>query len=64
MTNAEINYIVTEKQILAVVCALNKFTHYVTGYKFFVHTDHVVIIYLMNKHDINGWMIILFMLLQ
>jgi hypothetical protein len=64
MVGAEINYIVTEKELLAVVHALNKFRHYVTGYKVFVHTDHVSIRYLMNKPDINGRMIRWFLLLQ
>jgi hypothetical protein len=41
MAGAEINYIVTEKELLAVIHALNKFRHYVTGYKVFVHTNHV-----------------------
>jgi hypothetical protein len=52
LVGAELNYIVTEKELLAVVHALNKFRHYVTGYKVFVHTDHVSIRYLMNKPDI------------
>jgi hypothetical protein len=42
----------------------DKFRHYVTGYKVFVHTDHVSIRYLMNKPDINGRMIRWFLLLQ
>jgi hypothetical protein len=47
-----------------VVHALNKFRHYVIGYKVFVHIDHAAIRYLMNKLDINGRIIRLFMLLQ
>jgi hypothetical protein len=47
-----------------VVHALNKFIHYVTGYKFFVHTDHATIRYLINKPAINGRIIKWFMLLQ
>jgi hypothetical protein len=58
------NYIVTKNELLVVVHALNKFRHYVTGYKVFVHTDHVSIRYLMNKPDINSRMIIWFLLLQ
>jgi hypothetical protein len=46
---AELNYIVIEKELLAVVHAINKFLHYITGYKVFVNTDHSSIRFLMNK---------------
>ena len=46
---AEVNYTVTEKEFLAVVYAINKFQHYITGYKVFVHTNHSAIHFLMNK---------------
>jgi len=39
----KLNYIVTEKEFLAVVHAINKFKHYTTGYETFVHTDHSTI---------------------
>ena len=62
MDGTKINYTVTEKEILAIFHALNKFRHYVTRYKVFVHIDHDAIRYLMNKFDINGRMIRWFML--
>ena len=40
LTPTELNYTVTEKEMLAVVHAVNKFRHYITGYEIFVHTDH------------------------
>ena len=43
LTKAEMNYTVTEKEFLAVVHALNKFQHYITGHQTFVHTDHAAI---------------------
>ena len=43
LTPVELNYTVTEKQFLAVVHAINKFRHYITGYQVFVHTDHAAI---------------------
>src|SRR5277367_1484973 len=60
---AELNYTVTEKEFLAVVYAINKFCHYITGYEFFVHTDHSAIRFLMNKPITNGrvtrWLLLL-----
>lgn len=50
----ELNYKVTEKELLAIVYALNKFHHYVTGYPIFVHTDYSTIKYLMNKPAITS----------
>ena len=53
----------TEKEILAVVHAINKFWHYITGYQVFVHTDHAAIRFLMNKPITNGrvtrWLLLL-----
>eukprot|EP00253_Pinus_taeda_P031074 PITA_31074 len=63
MTPAEINYTVTEKEFLAVIYAINKFRHYITGYTTFVHTDHSAIKYLMNKSVTNArvtrWLLLL-----
>jgi hypothetical protein len=60
---AELNYTVIEKEFLAMVHAINKFFHYITGYKVFVHTDHSSIRFLMNKPIINGrvtrWLLLL-----
>ena len=49
LTPSELNYTVTEKEFLAVVHAINKFRHYITGYETFFHTDHSAIKYIMNK---------------
>jgi hypothetical protein len=54
LTLAELNYTVTEKEMLAVVHAVNKFRHYIIGYEVFIHTDHSTIRYLMNKPITNG----------
>ena len=64
LSKAELNYTVTEKELLAVVHSLNKFRHYITYYQTFVHTDHVAIKYLMNKPDVNARIIRWFLLLQ
>eukprot|EP00253_Pinus_taeda_P028586 PITA_28586 len=63
MTPTELNYIVTEKEFLAVIYAINKFRHYITGYTTFVHIDHSAIKYLMNKSITNArvtrWLLLL-----
>ena len=63
LTPVELNYTVTEKEFLVVVYSINKFRHYITGCKFFVHTDHSAIRFLMNKPITNGrvtrWLILL-----
>ena len=63
LSNVELNYTVTEKELLIVVRSLNKFRNYITGYQTFVHTDHATIKYLMNKLDVNariiGWLLLL-----
>eukprot|EP00253_Pinus_taeda_P020212 PITA_20212 len=63
MTPAKLNYTVTEKEFLAVIYAINKFRHYITGYTTFVHTDHSAIKYLMNKSITNArvtrWLLLL-----
>ena len=64
LTPSELNYIVTEKEFLAIVHAINKFRHYITGYETFIHTDHSSIRYLMNKWITNGRVIRWLLLLQ
>ena len=54
LTLVELNYTVTEKEMLAVVHVVNKFRHYITGYEIFVHTNHSALRYLMNKPITNG----------
>jgi hypothetical protein len=54
MAPAELNYIVTEREFVAVVYEINKFRHYVTGYSTFIHTDHSIIKYLINKPITNA----------
>jgi len=64
LSKAEMNYIVTEKEFLAMVHSLNKFRHYITSYQTFVHIDHAAIKYLMNKPDVNSriirWLLLLY----
>lgn len=63
LSHVELNYTITEKEFLAVIHALNKFRHYITGYPVVLYTDHSAIKYLENKHVTNGrvtrWLILL-----
>eukprot|EP00253_Pinus_taeda_P024978 PITA_24978 len=54
LSKAELNYNVTEKELLAVVHSLNKFRHYITGYQTFVHTDHAAISILLGFHIVSA----------
>lgn len=60
---AELNYTITERELLAVVHAINKFRHYIIGYDTFIHVDHSAIIFLMNKPITNvritRWLLLL-----
>ncbi|GJS19380.1 reverse transcriptase domain-containing protein [Tanacetum coccineum] len=49
MTEAESNYITTEKEMLAVVYAFEKFRSYLIMNKSVVYTDHSALKYLFNK---------------
>jgi len=64
LLDAELNYIVTEKELLAIVFSLETFRHYITSYQTFMHTDHDAIKYLMNKPDVNARIIRWLLLLQ
>eukprot|EP00253_Pinus_taeda_P020812 PITA_20812 len=63
LTPEELNYTVTEKEMLGVIHVVNKFGHYITGYEVFVHTDHSTIKHLMNKPVTSGrvtrWLLLL-----
>ncbi|GJR10018.1 reverse transcriptase domain-containing protein [Tanacetum coccineum] len=51
MTEAQIHYTTTEKEMLAVVYAFEKFRPYLVLSKSIVYTDHSTLKYLMNKQD-------------
>ncbi|KAK1641954.1 hypothetical protein QYE76_059759, partial [Lolium multiflorum] len=48
---AQRNYATTEKELLAVVFACDKFRPYIVDSKVTIHTDHAAIRYLMEKKD-------------
>ena len=51
LNDAYLNYSTTEKEMLAVVFALEKFWSYLIGCKIIVFTEHAVLKYLLTKKD-------------
>ena len=49
LIEAQINYMTTEKELLAVVYALEKFRPYILGSKIIIYTDHAALKYLLPK---------------
>ncbi|KAM1961903.1 hypothetical protein FF1_022008 [Malus domestica] len=63
LNDAQLNYSTTEKELLAVVFALDKFRSYLIGTKVIVFTDHAALKYLLTKKDskprLIRWMLLL-----
>ncbi|XP_070022034.1 uncharacterized protein [Nicotiana sylvestris] len=51
LSGAQLNYNVTEKEILAVVFAFDKFRSYLIGSMVIVYTDHAALRYLIKKKE-------------
>ena len=51
LIEAQINYTTTEKELLAVVYALEKFRLYILGSKNIIYTDHAALKYLLSKKE-------------
>ncbi|XP_035844516.1 uncharacterized protein LOC118491142 [Helianthus annuus] len=64
LADAQLNYTTTEKELLAVVYALDKFRPYICGSKVIVFSDHSAIRYLMEKKDAKPRLIRWILLLQ
>nr|GEZ54003.1 reverse transcriptase domain-containing protein [Tanacetum cinerariifolium] len=64
MNDAETNYTTTEKEILAVVYAFEKFRSYLIMNKSIVHTDHSALKYLFVKKDAKARLLRWVLLLQ
>ncbi|GJU11416.1 reverse transcriptase domain-containing protein [Tanacetum coccineum] len=64
MTEAESNYTTTEKEMLAVVYAFEKFRSYLIMNKSVVYTDHSALKYLFNKKDAKARLLRWILLLQ
>ncbi|CAN6687713.1 unnamed protein product [Malus baccata var. baccata] len=64
LNDAQLNYATTEKELLAVVFALEKFRSYLIGAKVIVYTDHAALKYLSSKKDAKPRLIRWILLLQ
>ncbi|KAI5323819.1 hypothetical protein L3X38_032892 [Prunus dulcis] len=64
LNDAQLNYATTEKELLAVVFALEKFQSYLVGAKIIVYTDHAALKYLLSKKDAKPRLIRWVLLLQ
>uniref|UniRef100_A0A2N9GLJ5 RNA-directed DNA polymerase n=1 Tax=Fagus sylvatica TaxID=28930 RepID=A0A2N9GLJ5_FAGSY len=61
---AQMNYTTTEKELLAIVFALDKFRAYLIGSPIVVFTDHAALKYLFTKKDAKARLIRWILLLQ
>nr|GFB26233.1 reverse transcriptase domain-containing protein [Tanacetum cinerariifolium] len=64
MNQAEANYTTTEKEMLAVVYAFEKFRSYLIMNKSIVYTDHSALKYLFAKKDAKARLLLWILLLQ
>jgi hypothetical protein len=64
LTGSQLNYAITEKELLAMVFAIEKFRSYLVGAKIIVYTDHASLKYLLTKKDAKPRLIQWILLLQ
>jgi hypothetical protein len=64
LSGPQLNYATTEKELLAVVFAIDKFRSYLVGAKVIVYTDHAALKYLLTKKDAKPHLIRWILLLQ
>jgi len=64
LNDAQLNYSTIEKELLAVVFALDKFRSYLLGSKVIIYSDHAALMYLFSKKDAKSHLIRWILLLQ
>jgi hypothetical protein len=64
LMGAQLNYATTEKELLAVVFAINKFSSYLVGAKVIIYIGHAVLKYLLTKKNAKLRLIRWVLLLQ
>jgi hypothetical protein len=60
----QLNYAATEKELLAVVFAIDKFRSYLVRAKVIIYIDHVALKYLLTKKDAKPRLVRWILLLQ
>ena len=64
LMDAQVYYATTEKELLAMVFALDKFRSYLLGSKVIIYSDHVALQHLLAKKETKPWLICWILLLQ
>jgi len=64
LIGAQLNYAATEKELLAVVFAIDKFRSYLVGAKIVDYTNYAALKYLLTKKDDKPYLIQWILLLQ
>ncbi|XP_038714979.1 uncharacterized protein LOC120008660 [Tripterygium wilfordii] len=64
LNDAQVNYTTTEKELLAIVFALDKFRSYLVGSKVIIFTDHAALKYLLSKANAKPRLLRWILLLQ
>jgi hypothetical protein len=64
LMDAQVNYTTTEKELLAVVFALDKFRSYILGSKVIIYSDYAVLRHLLAKKETKPRLIRWILLLQ
>jgi hypothetical protein len=54
LNKVEHNYIIIEREDLAMVCVLHNFRHFLLGNKFVFYVDHMALVYFVNKPQVLG----------
>jgi hypothetical protein len=57
LNDVQLSYSTTEKELLAVVFALDRFRSYLLGSKIIMYSDHVALKYLFSKKDAKSRLI-------
>jgi hypothetical protein len=64
LMDAQVNYTTTEKELLAVVFALDKFRSYLLGSKVIIYSDHATLQHLLANKETKPRLIRWILLLQ
>ena len=64
LSDAQLNYTVTKKELLTLIFALDKFCSYLLGSKVLVYSDHAALKHLLSKKDTKPRLIRWILLLQ